>query len=194
MQLINDTIARYLPRLVRSYDMDAAETRETKSVPPLDSAVRRFIEKMQAVATETFKALGEGGSIAGGALVHGERAVLLAALKMERTMLASSRSGCPRRGSRSIEAVGAAPLPRPVPNRSCTRGSVTMSPCDYRSHADMRRSQSSQKRRCHGSAAGNGLCIVDRQRGIVWLNFRNSAPTLNGHRPELGITHPLPSS
>ena len=66
--------------------MDAAETPKSGAVPPVEEVVRRFIEEMKAAATESFKALGlgedvriEGGSIAGGALVHAERVVHLAA-------------------------------------------------------------------------------------------------------------------
>ena len=83
------TFARYLPKIVRSYAMDAAETPKSGAAPPVEEAVRRFIDEMKAAATESFKALGlgedvriEGGSIAGGALVHGERVVHLAAFKV----------------------------------------------------------------------------------------------------------------
>ena len=69
--------------------MDAAETPKSGAAPPVEEAVRRFIDEMKAAATESFKALGlgedvriEGGSIAGGALVHGERVVHLAAFKV----------------------------------------------------------------------------------------------------------------
>jgi len=84
------TCARYLPKIVRSYAMDAAETRQPDGVPPVEEAVRRFIEQMKAAATQSFKALGEGedvrlegGSITGGALVRGERVVHLAAFAMD---------------------------------------------------------------------------------------------------------------
>lgn len=98
------TFARYLPKLVRSYAMDAAETRETKTVPPVEEAVRRFIEEMQAAATQNFKALGEGedvriegGAIAGGALVHGERVVHLAAFRVDGASPTLARKGRARR-------------------------------------------------------------------------------------------------
>ncbi len=84
------TCACYLPKIVRSYAMDAAQTRQPDGVPPVEEAVRRFIEQMKAAATQTFKALGEGddvrlegGSITGGALVRGERVVHLAAFAMD---------------------------------------------------------------------------------------------------------------
>ena len=84
------SFARYLPKIVRSYAMDAAETPKSGAAPPVEEAVRRFIEQMKAAATQSFKALGEGedvrlegGSITGGALVRGERVVHLAAFAMD---------------------------------------------------------------------------------------------------------------
>ena len=84
------TFARYLPKLVRSYAMEAAASGQPDAVPPVEESVRRFIEEMKAAATESFKALGEGedvriggNSISGGALVHGERIVHLAAFKLD---------------------------------------------------------------------------------------------------------------
>ena len=84
------TYSRYLPKIVRSYAMDAAETRRTDGVPPVEEVVRRFIEEMKAAPTQSFKALGEGddvrlegGSIVGGALVKGERVVHLAAFTLD---------------------------------------------------------------------------------------------------------------
>jgi hypothetical protein len=71
----------------------------------VEEAVRRFIEEMKAAATESIKALGlgedvriEGGSIAGGALVHGECVVHLAAFKVGGP---GPRSGRKARGSRT---------------------------------------------------------------------------------------------
>jgi len=52
------TFARYPPKIVRSYAMDAAETPKSGAAPPVEEAVRRFIEEMKAAATESFKALG----------------------------------------------------------------------------------------------------------------------------------------
>ncbi len=96
------TYARYLPKLVRSYAMDAAETRRPNPVLPVEEAVRRFIAEMTAAATQSFRALGEGedvriesGTIAGGALVHGERVVHLAAF---RVVSGSGRKGRSGRG------------------------------------------------------------------------------------------------
>ena len=98
------TYARYLPKLVRSYAMDAAETKEPKGVLPVDEAVRRFIDEMKAAATQTFKSLGEGddvriegGSIVGGALVRGERVVHLAAFSLEANSSKASRRSRARR-------------------------------------------------------------------------------------------------
>lgn len=100
------TFSRYLPKLVRSYAMDAAETVMPKTVLPVEEAVRHFIEEMKAAATETFRAVGEGenvridsDAIAGGALVHQERVVHLAAFKMEGHDSARLRRAPVRRGS-----------------------------------------------------------------------------------------------
>ena len=48
------SFARYLPKIVRSYAMDAAETPKSGAAPPVEEAVRRFIEEMKAAATERF--------------------------------------------------------------------------------------------------------------------------------------------
>ena len=97
------TYARYLPKIVRSYAMDAAETREPKGVLPVEQAVRQFVDEMKAAATQSFKALGEGDdvrmegdSIVGGALVRGERVVHLAAFALEANGPKASRRS--RRG------------------------------------------------------------------------------------------------
>lgn len=78
--------ARYLPKLVRSYAMDAIETAGGPGLAPTEAAVKAFIEDMQAAVTERFAALGEGEDIrlsgsglAGGALTEGGRVVHLAA-------------------------------------------------------------------------------------------------------------------
>jgi hypothetical protein len=84
------TFAKYLPKLLRSYAMDAAETVKPKTVPPVEAAVKAFIEEMKAAAVERFRALGKGEdlrleseTVAGGALVDGERVVHLAAFKVD---------------------------------------------------------------------------------------------------------------
>jgi hypothetical protein len=98
------TYARYLPKIVRSYAMDAAETKKPEGVLPVEQAVHQFIDEMKAAATQTFKALGEGddvriegGAIAGGALVQGERVVHLAAFNLEATGPKASKRSRARR-------------------------------------------------------------------------------------------------
>lgn len=104
------TFARYLPKLLRSYAMDAAETAKPKTAPPVDEAVKAFIAEMTAAAVERFKALGEGEdlrlngeTVAGGALVDGGRVVHLAAFKVDPDVPQGRRTSHrgPLRGTRS---------------------------------------------------------------------------------------------
>ena len=81
---------RYLSKLLRSYAMDAAETAAPRTVPPVEAAVKAFIEKMKSAALERFQALGEGEdlglegeTVAGGAWVDGGRVVHLAAFRVD---------------------------------------------------------------------------------------------------------------
>lgn len=84
------TFRKMLPRLVRSYAMDALETSPRKAPLPVGEAVTRFLAAMQAAALERFPALGDGvdlriesETIAGGALLAGERIVHLCAFHLE---------------------------------------------------------------------------------------------------------------
>ena len=76
---------RYLPKLTRSYALDAIETSTGKALAPSGAEVRRFVDALCAAAGERFEALGEGEDIrltgegvAGGALAVGGRVVHLA--------------------------------------------------------------------------------------------------------------------
>ena len=78
--------ARYLPKLVRGYALDAVETANGKVLAPPETEVRRFLERVGAAGAERFAALGEGEDIrlsgeglAGGALAAAGRVVHLAA-------------------------------------------------------------------------------------------------------------------
>ncbi|MGH7605294.1 MAG: ARPP-1 family domain-containing protein [Gemmatimonadaceae bacterium] len=78
--------ARYLPKLVRGYALDAVETANGKVLAPPETEVRLFLERVGAAGAERFAALGEGEDIrlsaeglAGGALASGGRVVHLAA-------------------------------------------------------------------------------------------------------------------
>ena len=84
------TFAKLLPKLVSSYAMDAIESRSGSAVPPVEEAVRRFIEEMKQGVAEQYPALGmgtdiriNGPALAGGALVVEDRVVHLAAFRVE---------------------------------------------------------------------------------------------------------------
>jgi len=55
--------ARYFEKFVRSYAMDAIETKKDAVVAAAESDVRRFLEALQASGAERFAALGEGEDI-----------------------------------------------------------------------------------------------------------------------------------
>ena len=77
--------ARYFEKFVRSYAMDAIETRTEATVAADEADVRRFLESIKAVAAERFASLGEGEDLRfsgpgleGGALAAEGRVVHLA--------------------------------------------------------------------------------------------------------------------
>ena len=77
--------ARYFDKLIRSYAMDAVETRRDATIVAAEKDVRHFLESLKAAAAERFAALGEGEDIrlsgdriAGGALMAEGRVVHLA--------------------------------------------------------------------------------------------------------------------
>ena len=77
--------ARYFRKLVRSYAMDAVETRKDATVAAAEQDVRRFLESLKTATAERFAALGEGedirlsgAEIEGGALMADGRLVHLA--------------------------------------------------------------------------------------------------------------------
>ena len=77
--------ARYFRKLVRSYAMDAVETRKDATVAAAEADVRRFLESLKTATAERFAALGEGEDIRlsgdrveGGALMAEGRVVHLA--------------------------------------------------------------------------------------------------------------------
>ena len=86
------SFAHYLPKLVRSYALDAVETARVsatrKRLPPVEEVVRQFIAELLATTTESFPGVGEGENVrmesptlAGSALVLGERLVHCAAFR-----------------------------------------------------------------------------------------------------------------
>jgi hypothetical protein len=77
--------ARYFEKLIRSYAMDAVETRKDATVAAAERDVRAFLESLKVATTECFAALGEGedirlsgNAIEGGALMAEGRVVHLA--------------------------------------------------------------------------------------------------------------------
>lgn len=84
------TFAKYFPKLLSSYAMDAIDVVEAKEVAPVEETVRRFLEEMKAAAAAEFEAAGEGRDLrlsgerlAGGALVVEDRVVHLAAFRVD---------------------------------------------------------------------------------------------------------------
>jgi hypothetical protein len=81
----SSAFARYFPKLVRSYALDALETAGQQPVAPAEPAVRSFLDRLSSAAGERLPALGEGedvrltgNGIAGGALVLEDSIVHLA--------------------------------------------------------------------------------------------------------------------
>ena len=77
--------ARYFEKFVRSYAMDAIETKKDATVAAAERDVRRFLESLKAASAERFAALGEGedirlsaAEVEGGALIVEGRLVHLA--------------------------------------------------------------------------------------------------------------------
>ena len=105
------SFAHYLPKLVRSYALDAAETavsRAGSKLPPVEEVVRQFIAGLLATTAECFPGVGEGvnvrlenATLAGSALVLGERLLHCAVFKSvaasPRSHLAPSRVARARR-------------------------------------------------------------------------------------------------
>lgn len=81
--------ARYLPKLVRSYALDALDTASGEPIAPAEHAARTFLDRLRSAAAERAPALGEGEDIrltgnglAGGALVADGRLVHLAGFQV----------------------------------------------------------------------------------------------------------------
>ena len=84
------TTRRLLPKLVRSYALDAIASRVVLERPPEEQSARDFVAEVAAAETETQDALGLGEDVrlaarglAGGALVHEGRVVHLGAFRLE---------------------------------------------------------------------------------------------------------------
>jgi hypothetical protein len=85
-----ETFRKLMPKLVRSYAMDAiAETGTKEVLSPVEEVVRRFLDEMQAAAVQRFPALAEGedlrlesATVAGGALAADGHIVHLCAFRV----------------------------------------------------------------------------------------------------------------
>ena len=84
------TFAHYLPKLVRSYAMDAVETRAPQTLLPEAAVAQAFLREAGQSTVEAFAAVGEGedlrldgAALVGSALVHQGRVVHLAAFRAD---------------------------------------------------------------------------------------------------------------
>jgi hypothetical protein len=82
------TFLKFMAKLVRSYAMDAIEEVQADARPPVEGAVRKFLEEMKAAALQRFPALAEGEdlrieseTVAGGALLANGRLLHLCAFR-----------------------------------------------------------------------------------------------------------------
>lgn len=114
------TLAKLLPKLVRSYALDAVDALlgpggrpETQvDSPPLGAAVDAFLVDISHASTQTYPAVGlgedvrlSGNQVAGGGLWHAERVVHLAAFRTaERTEGSILETGRMRRASERGQA------------------------------------------------------------------------------------------
>lgn len=102
---VSDICGKLMPKLIRSYALDAIEERHAEAA----SSVRGVQDFLQAVAVapaDSFEALGEGedlrirsNTIAGGALAARERVIHLCAFSQESEAGSLDRSGRMRRAS-----------------------------------------------------------------------------------------------
>ena len=84
------TFAHYLPKLVRSYAMDAVDNPQPVAERPTEIGARTFLAEVGALPGQAFPAVGEGqqirlegAALVGSALIHHERVLHLAAFKAE---------------------------------------------------------------------------------------------------------------
>jgi hypothetical protein len=102
---VSDTCGKLMPKLIRSYALDAIEERQQTATAG-SQGIRDFIQAVAAAPADSFKALGEGedlrihsNTIAGGALAARERVVHLCAFIQESEAGSIDRSGRIRRAS-----------------------------------------------------------------------------------------------
>lgn len=87
------TFRKFMEKLVRSYAMDAIEESTPDVKPPVEEAVRRFLDDMKSAALQRFPALAEGedlriesDTVAGGALYAENRLMHLCAFQVEKSL------------------------------------------------------------------------------------------------------------
>lgn len=102
---VSDTCGKLMPKLIRSYALDAIEERQDAATAG-SQGISDFIQAVAAAPADSFKALGEGedlrihsNTIAGGALAARERVVHLCAFSQESEAGSVDRSGGVRRAS-----------------------------------------------------------------------------------------------
>ena len=102
---MSDTCGKLMPKLIRSYALDAIEERQ-ESTTAESQSISDFIQAVAAAPADSFDALGEGedlrihsNSIAGGALAARERLVHLCAFSQESEADTQDHSGRMRRAS-----------------------------------------------------------------------------------------------
>lgn len=84
----SDTLRAYLPKILRSYALDAIANQATQPVPVTSDEIARLLDSILELDAQSFPAIGIGydlrlhsPTIAGGALVHDGRVIHLAAFR-----------------------------------------------------------------------------------------------------------------
>lgn len=102
---VSDTCNKLLPKLVRSYALDAIEERQA-AAPAASPGIDQFLQLIAAAPADSFEALGEGEDlriratdIAGGALAARDRVVHLCAFSQESGVGALDNGGRMRSAS-----------------------------------------------------------------------------------------------
>jgi hypothetical protein len=102
---VSDTCGKLMPKLIRSYALDAIEERQ-ESATTGSQSILEFIKSVAAAPTDSFDALGEGedlriqsNTIAGGALAARDRVVHLCAFSQESEAGTIDQTGRMRRAS-----------------------------------------------------------------------------------------------
>ena len=102
---VSDTCSKLMPKLIRSYALDAIEERQA-ATPVASPGLDEFLQQVAAAPADSFEALGEGEdlrihstAIAGGALAARERVVHLCAFRQDTEAGSLDEGGRMRRAS-----------------------------------------------------------------------------------------------